>query len=424
MPAPQSVVYGPADQVATGAGPGGGHPRRVLVTAALAPLVTGYAGIAAVLALITVTGGTFSLPGVLLAAGPAWLAAYHVPITITGHALGVLPLLPTALLLLLVTRAARTAADRLELAEPRAAIRVIGPITASHAIFGTLIALLTAGPVTASPIVAFAVAGALTALAATVGVARQCGLLSVALRRADHVVETGLRAGRLAALGLIAVGAIVFAAGLIASWHTAVAMFRAGAPGFGGGLGMLLLCVAYLPNVLIGTLSFTAGPGFGLGTIAVDQWRFHTGPIPAVPLLAPVPTDEGHWWIFLMLLPVAVGVLTGLACRGVAPQIMIRMRAVALAALVAAVSWLILAALAGGSLAAGPFNPVTVPAGALAASVFLLIAIPGALTAWLADRAPELLATGEEDDYDENEDAPEEAEPEEEEEPEPDPDVT
>lgn len=423
MAAPQSVVYGPADQAGTGAGPGGGHARRVLATAMLIPLVVGYLGIAAVLALITVTGGTFTLPGVLLAAGPAWLAAFHVPITITGHELGVLPLLPTALLLLLVARAARTAADRLDLTEPRAALRVVAPVTAAHAGLATLIALLATGPVTASPILAFAITGAFATAAATVGVARPCGLLSVALRRADHVVEVGLRAGRLATIGLVAVGALTFTVGLIASWSTSVALFRTGAPGFADGLGMLLLSVAYLPNVLVGTLSFTAGPGFGIGTVAIAQWRFHAGPIPAVPVLAPLPADEGHWWIFLMLLPAAVGVLTGLACRGVATQVIIRVRAVAIAALVAAVSWLVLAALAGGALAAGPFDPVIVPAGSLAASVFLLIAIPGALTVWLADRAPALLAPDDDDDYDEYEDDPPE-EPEPEEEPEPDPDVT
>jgi hypothetical protein len=392
-----------------------------LAVAAVGPVLTGYLGIAALFALITATaqGGRFSLPGALIAAGPAWLAGYHVPLTVTGHDLGVLPLLPTVLLLLLVARAARTAADRLDLVDPRSAIRVIGPVTATHAVFGTVIALLAAGPVTASPILAFTGTGVLAAVAATVGVARPCGLLPVALRRADHATETGLRVGVLAAIGLFAVGAVVFAVGLIASWSTAVALFRSAAPGFGSGIGMLLLSVAYLPNVLVGTLSFAAGPGFGIGAVTVAQWRFHAGPVPPVPLLAPVPAVEGHWWVFLMLLPAGIGVLAGIACRDVAAELLTRLRAVALSGLVAAVSWLVLAALVGGSLAAGPFNPVTVPAGSLAASVFLLVAIPGALTVWLAARVPALLALDEEYDEDEYEEDDEE-EDEEPAEPEPD----
>jgi hypothetical protein len=208
----------------------------------------------------------------------------------------------------------------------------------------------------------------------------------------------GLRAGVLAVSGMVAVGAVVFAMGMIASWSTSTQLFRASAPGFGSGLGMLLLSVAYLPNALIATLSFAAGPGFGMGVVSVAQWHFHAGPLPAVPLLAPLPAVEGHWWVFLMLLPAAVGVLTGLACRRLVRDVAGRLRAVLLAALVAGVSWLILAAMAGGSLAGGPFDPVTVPAGSLAVSAFLAVAIPGALTVWLAGRTPTLLGMDDHDD--------------------------
>jgi Family of unknown function (DUF6350) len=411
MPAQQSVAHGVADQVR----PGLDDSRRVLVLAAIGPIVTGYVGIAALLGLITVTapGAAMSLPGVLTAAVPAWLAAYHVPVDIAGHELGVLPLLPTAVLLLLVARVAGNAARRLDLTGPRSAGTVIGPIALAHAIFATAFAFLFNG--TASPVLAFCITGALSGAAATVGVAGPCTLLPAALRRADHATETGLRAGILAVLGLAAVGVVVFAVGLIASWSTSAQLFRVAAPGFGSGLGMLLLSVAYLPNVLIATLSFAAGPGFGIGAVSVAQWHFRAGPLPAVPLLAPLPAVEGHWWVFLMLLPAAVGVLTGLACRHLT-DLAGRFRAVLVAALVTSVSWLILAALAGGPLAGGPFGPVLVPAGSLAVSAFLAIAIPGALTVWLAGRTPTLLGMDDEffeaeEDFEEEEDDTTEIEP-------------
>lgn len=392
MPAPQSVAHGVADQ----ARPGPDDRRRVLVLAAVGPLVTGYVGIAALLALLaaTASGPAVSVPGMLAAAGPAWLAGYHVPVDIAGHELGVLPLLPTAALLLLVARVAGNAARRLDLTEPRSAVTVIGPIAAAHAIAALALALLFTG--TESPVLAFFVTGVLAAAAATLGVARPCALLPAALRRADDATEAGLRAGVLAVLGMVAVGAVVFAVGLMASWSTSAQLFRASAPGFGSGLGMLLLSMAYLPNALIATLSFAVGPGFGMGTVSVAQWHFHAGPLPAVPLLAPLPAVEGHWWVFLMLLPAAVGVLTGLACRHLI-DLATRCRAVLVAALVAGVSWLVLAAMAGGPLAGGPFDPVTVPTGSLAVSVFLAIAIPGTLAAWLAGRTPALL--GLDDEY-------------------------
>jgi hypothetical protein len=100
--------------------------------------------------------------------------------------------------------------------------------------------------------------------------------------------------------------------------------------------------------------------------------------------------------VFLMLLPAAVGVLTGLVCRRL-DNLAGRFRAVLVAALVTGVSWLFLAAMAGGALAGGPFDPVTVPAGSLGAATFLAVAVPGALTVWLAGRTPSLL--GIDDEY-------------------------
>ncbi|HKN97858.1 MAG TPA: DUF6350 family protein, partial [Pseudonocardiaceae bacterium] len=267
MPALQSVA-GPATVERAG-------PARALLAAALGPVVTGYAGVAALLALVTATapGATLSTGGVLRAAGPAWLAVHHVPVTITGHELGVLPLLPTIGVLALVARSAGNAARRLDWDTPRAAAKVVGAVGCAHGGFGALVAVLCRGwTVTATPVVAFFVAGTLAAVAATVGTARRCGLLAAVLSRADGAIETGLRAGRVSLVALCAVGAVVFAVGLFGSLPTVVRLFGSAAPGAGGGLGMFLLCLSYLPNVLVGALSFAAGPGFAIGSYALAQW--------------------------------------------------------------------------------------------------------------------------------------------------------
>lgn len=66
---------------------------RVLVGAALWPLLTAYAAIAAVLAIVTAFAAEsqFSAEAALLGAGPGWLAAYQVPISIDSQPLGLLP---------------------------------------------------------------------------------------------------------------------------------------------------------------------------------------------------------------------------------------------------------------------------------------------------------------------------------------------
>lgn len=348
------------------------------------PLVTGFVGIAAMLALVMATapGATVSTAGVLRAACVAWLAGYHVPVHVAGHELGMLPLLPSVFLLALVARVAGTTAARLDWTTPRAGALLVGVIGAAHGVFAVALAVLSGG---ASPVVAFFAAGVLASAAATVGTARQCGLDAAVLSRTDAAAETGLRAGVLAVATLAAVGAVVFAAGVLVSWSRVVALFSLSAPGFGAGLGMWLLSLAYLPNVIVGTTSFAAGPGFAIGHTVLAQWRFHGGPVPAVPVLAPLPSVEAHWWVFLMVLPISAGVLAGLRCR-VLPGPAARLRAVGVAAVLAGVSWLVLAALSGGALAGGPFDPVTVPAGSLAVAAALFVAVPGAVTVLSAGR--------------------------------------
>lgn len=375
-----------AQHEATSGQPGATRPGQVLAMACAGPLVTGYVGIAAMLALVMAMapGTTLSTAGVLRAACVAWLAGYHVPVHVAGHELGMLPLLPTVLLLALVGRSAGTAAARLDWTTPRAGALVAVLVGAAHGLFAVVLAVVSGG---ASPVVAFFAAGVLASAAATVGTARQCRLDAAVLSRADAAAETGVRAGILAVAALAAVGAVVFAAAMAVSWSRVDALFSVWAPGFGAGLGMCLLSLAYLPNVIIGTTSFAAGPGFAVGHTVLAQWRFHGGPVPAVPVLAPVPPVEAHWWVFLMVLPVSAGVLAGLRCRAL-PGRAVRLRAVGVAAVLAGVAWLVLAALAGGALAGGPFDPVTVPAGSLAVAVALFVAVPGAVTVLSAGRGP------------------------------------
>ena len=233
---------------------------RVLIAAAIGSVVVGYAAVAAVLALVsaTATYADFSLDGVLTAAAPAWLAAHHVPLRFDAGQLGVLPLLPTALLMLLVGRTAAGTADRLGLYEPLQARSVVLSIAGAHAVVGGTIALLMGdeGIVRATPAVAFFGCAAVSGVAATFGVARRCGLVEMAFDKLDPVAFQGLRSGFMALFALISAGALVLAAGLAASWPTTSDAFVQAGPSIGVGLGVWLLCLGYLPNAVIAGLSY------------------------------------------------------------------------------------------------------------------------------------------------------------------------
>lgn len=371
---PQPVVRSRSEQVG------------VLAVAALGPLVIGYAAVAALLALVTsvAVDAVFSTTGVLAAAGPAWLAAYHVPVEISGHELGALPLLPTILVMALVARAAGGAADRLSTPSRSAALPVVGAVGGAHAVFGALVALVCSREsLASSPVLAFFACGVFATVAAIAGVTGPAALIRAVLNRADQALVVGLRAAALCLVALLGASAIVLASALVVSWPELVGSFRANATGLGDGLGMVLLSVAYVPNALIGTASFLTGPGFSIGVTSVGLWSAHGHGVPGLALLAAVPETHSAWSLLLMVLPAAASVLVGRFCQRIGDRTSARMRGVLVAALLVAPICLVLAGLAGGALGGGRFDPVMVPAGLFAVSVFLWVAVVGSLATWL-----------------------------------------
>ena len=366
---------------------------RALLIAAFGPLITIYAAVAAVFALVSTIAphARFSAIGTLLAAGPGLLAVYQVPVEIAGAPLGVLPLLPTIGACVLVARTAGGAALRLGYREPGQAVTVIGVIAGSHALVGALIALASNGePFGAGPLAAMLIPGVLAGGSALVGLSGRCGI-TVALRRhLNPVAMRGLRAGVVALAALLAAGCVIFAIGLLFSLATMRELFVAGAPGIGGGFGMLLLSVSYLPNAVVAGAGFATGPGFSMGALSVSPFGFTPGPVPGVPLLAGIPESYAGWWPLVMALPLACGLLVGFALRDVAERATARLRAVAIAGTLAAFGVVLLATLAGGKLGAGSVSPVEIPAGLFSLAAFGWIVLPAGVVAWFAGPHPPL----------------------------------
>jgi hypothetical protein len=360
---------------------------RALLRAALGPLIVGYAAVAAVLAVVTATAphARFTPDGVLRAAGPAWLAAHQVPLDITGHPLGVLPLLATLGLAMLVAKSAARAARRLGYREPGEAVNIVAPMTAVHAVFGFVLALLSSGgPLDVEPLAAFGVPALIAGVAATAGVARRCGILDALKDYLDPLALHGLRAGVLGMAGLLAGGALIFALATALAVPDLCDLFAANAPGARNGLGMLLLTAGYLPNAVIGALSFGAGPGFSIGSVSVGPSAFIGGPVPGLPLLAGLPEQQASWWPVLMLLPAMAGALVGWSLRRTHDDPRTRLRTVGVAGALAGFGCVVLATLAGGRLGGGPFDPVTIPAGWLSIAAFGWIVLAGGLVTWFA----------------------------------------
>ncbi|MGW4394631.1 cell division protein PerM [Amycolatopsis nivea] len=360
-------------------------PRfRVLLAAALGPLVTGYAVVATLLALVALTAqhAVFSAGGVLLSAGPGWLAAYQVELGIGGHPLGMLPLLPTIGAVLLVARAAAKAVRRLRCARLRHTVPLIATISGAHLLFGVLISLLSIGePVRANFWLAAVVPAAISGLAATGGVLRRFGMPQVLADRLDPLALRGLRAGLLGLFALLAAGALTLTAATALSARTVSSLFE---PSFGSSFGLFLLSMLYLPNAVVAAMSFVSGPGFSIGTLDVHLIGYRGGSVPGVPLLGGIPEHAASWWPALLVLPLAVGVLVGWSVRAVDEDPAARLRAVVVAGAVVGFGCVLLGTLAGGRLGDGPFDPVSVPVGVASIVAFCWIVIPAGFVAFFA----------------------------------------
>ncbi len=364
---------------------------RVLTLAALGPLITGYAAVAALLALVTAIAARahFSTKGVLAAGLPAWLGAHQVPVSIANLEFGVLPLLPTIGMMAIAARAAAGAAERLELHRPGQAGQVIATIAGAHAVCGLVIALGCAdGQVTADPLAALYYPALVATLAATLGVARRCGIVDAMFAKADHIAAAGLRAGLQAVALLLFAGAAVLSVSLLVSVPTVKELFALNAPGPGSAVGMLMLSGGYLPNAVVAATSFMAGPGFSLGAVALSPVEFTGGPVPGLPLLAALPEKEAVWWPALFVLPIIVGVVVGRRLRTIDDEPVARLRAVAVATGVVALVFVVLGGSAGGRLGVGAFDPVSMRAAALSVALVCWIAVPAAITTWFGGHRP------------------------------------
>lgn len=358
-----------------------------MIGAACLPALASYLAAVVLLALLAAVGAAEgSVTAVARVAAVGWLAAHHIPLTIDGAPLGVLPLLPTLLVGTLVARGAAGVSLRSGIHQPADAGRVAVAIAATHGVLGAVLAL-AATPVTVAADPALAAVGcALVAgVAAALGLAQPCGLLPAALRGVPGWMRPGLVAGLWGLMVLLAAGLATVLIALVVSAPEVVQMSGSDA---GSLLGLTVLSIGYLPNAAIAGLSWLAGPGLSVGALWVSPVTTHPGPVPAVPLLAALPQGPvPPWWGVALAVPLLVGAAVGRRCVATAADLPQRLRLLVVAASVLALGSAVLGALAGGRLGAAAFDPVEVPFGMLLVAVLAATLLGGGAATLLPSRA-------------------------------------
>ncbi|GAA1735318.1 cell division protein PerM [Luedemannella helvata] len=240
-------------------------------------------------------GASLSLPDVARFASAVWLLAHGVPLTTATDHVSLAPLAITALCAWRVVRAG-VHASRSQGGHKNRRVRTSAAAAVAVAIcyagWGALLAALMTGPDLAASAPRAALTCFLFGLVGALGGAlRASRAARAAVARLPLVVKDGIRVGVVAALLVVAAGAAAAGLALAVRGGEAVEMLGAYRTGVFGQAGVTVACLAYLPNLTVWATSYLLGPGFAVGVgAAVTPWAVVSGPVPALPVLAALPS--------------------------------------------------------------------------------------------------------------------------------------
>ncbi|MFL1382295.1 DUF6350 family protein, partial [Nocardiopsis sp. frass4] len=326
----------------------------------------------------------------------AWLVGHHVSFAVPEGSISLLPIGLVLLPGLLLYRAGRWVARNCEIARlrhvHRAAIAVAGPYAA---IAGTLALLARTDTVEPSMPRALLMGFVIAFLAGGLGVLRQLmrdkGVVARDLLGLMPARSRSLLVGMLASTGTLLLGGfLLFLVALAVSLPEAAETTRLLAPGWVGGLLLLLIQLAYLPNAVVFAVCYALGPGFAVGEMTVvAPTGVSVGPLPMLPMLAALPENGAAPVVSLAALavPFIAGGVGGVLTQRSAPDVV--SEAAPLWGFVCGVTTGLLCAalgeLAGGSLGGQRLSDVGPSAWQVGLVAALEVGVAAAIAAWVAN---------------------------------------
>jgi hypothetical protein len=218
--------------------------------------------------------------------------------------------------LALLHRAGRHSVRLLSVTTFGQAAALIAAIAVPYALVATcLTAVVGTGAVLPDPVRALIGCLSVAVVGAALGVFRESGLRP---GLSDSVRRVGLAAS--AAVGVLLVaGVLLFALSLLTHASRVSSLSGATGPGVVGGVGLVLLQLLLLPNAAIWGAAWLAGPGFAVGVgTHVSPWATSLGQVPALPVLAGLPSETPSSAVAVLSLavPLVAGVLAGWLLAG------------------------------------------------------------------------------------------------------------
>jgi hypothetical protein len=289
-----------------------------------------------------------------------WLGAHHIPFFLNGTATGYLSYLPIGAMLLpffaLRTGFGRALSKLHGDFHNIASVRSI--FASQYAIVVTLFALASRSPSVSSqwylaPVFAFVIA-------------YLASLTAGSRLRMSQAVSYFTRVLAI----LLGASFIFLAIAIFLNLSTFKNISIVLQPGFFGAILLFALNLFYLPNLAVSVLAYFTGTGFAVGTgTLVSPLTHRLGEIPALPILAVLPTSSSKWALIAVALVIALGALMAGWALSSSAQALIQ----ALALLAISIS--VISYLASGSLMTDAMSAVGVSIWKMALSLTVELGI-------------------------------------------------
>lgn len=292
--------------------------RKVGLTLAIPHLVVILSIVAiAVGALLSTSQSIALLPTIT---ATAWLVFHAAPVAGDGVVLASVPLLPALITFALSARQVRVSVRKRFSIIDLLMIFVWSLVTP---LLFTVVALLmladaqTVYPVTVPPIGSVMFSVALVHLLAFVfglgpkawrALARRYGI--------PQSILEGVVIGAKTLLWLCLAAVIVAVIFLVVGWGRQAEVMAAYPQASGSGrLALVMLSLAYIPNIIVGVGGVLLGSEYQFGAGSVSLFETHLVPLPPLPVMGVVPPTSASWaWIGLFI-PVAVIIVVMLRMR-------------------------------------------------------------------------------------------------------------
>ncbi|AFM18967.1 hypothetical protein Mycch_4252 [Mycolicibacterium chubuense NBB4] len=362
-------------------GAGGTRQARELLRVAFGPSVVALVLVAAVVLLQLLIANS-DMTGALGAIASMWLGVHQVPVSIAGSALGVMPLLPVLAMVYGTSRttAAATTSTSWFVTRWVVASALGGPILIAALCLAVVhdAASVITQLQTPDALRAFGGVFVVHAIGAAVGVGSRVGRRVLYASPLPNWLPDAVRAAAAGVLALMGLSGAVVAGSLIVHWSTMHELYSITDSVFGQ-LSLTVLSVLYVPNVMVGAAAVAVGSSAHVGLATFSPFTVFGGDVPALPVLAAVPTPPlGPVWVALMIVAAVSAVALGQQCARRRLPLLSALAKVVVAALLAAATMALLGFAGGGPL--GNFGDVGVDQATFAPAAFLWFAGIGGLT--------------------------------------------